>query len=118
MAVLRPAGDYDRSYEQDMAIIRKPWQWVLLGLSLAVLFWAPQWGNAYITAVINQIGYTIIALQGLNLLTGYTGQISLGQAAFKMGCRPNRRFRKSRRPSSNPTNSGLSSSGLHPIPGK
>jgi branched-chain amino acid transport system permease protein len=84
MAVLRPAGDYDRSYEQDMAIIRKPWQWVLLGLSLAVLFWAPQWGNAYITAVINQIGYTIIALQGLNLLTGYTGQISLGQAAFMM----------------------------------
>ena len=84
MAVLRPAGDFDRSYEQDMAILRKPWQWVLLGLSLVVLFWAPQWGNAYITAVINQIGYTIIALQGLNILTGYTGQISLGQAAFMM----------------------------------
>ena len=84
MAVLRPAGDFDRSYEQDMAIIRRPWQWVVLGISLVILFWAPQWGNAYITAVINQIGYTVIALQGLNLLTGYTGQISLGQAAFMM----------------------------------
>ena len=84
MAVLRPAGDFDRSYEQDMATIRRPWQWVLLGVSLGLLFWAPQWGNAYITAVLNQIGYTVIALQGLNLLTGYTGQISLGQAAFMM----------------------------------
>jgi branched-chain amino acid transport system permease protein len=84
MAVLRPAGDFDRSYEQDMAIIRQPWQWVLLGVSLVILFWAPRWGNPYITATINQIGYTVIALQGLNLLTGYTGQISLGQAAFMM----------------------------------
>ena len=84
MGVLRPAGDYDRSYEQDMSIVRKPWQWVLLGVSLVLLFWAPQWGNAYITSVIHQIGYTVIALQGLNLLTGYTGQISLGQAAFMM----------------------------------
>ena len=84
MAVLRPAGDFDRSYEQDMAIIRRPWQWVLLAAALALLCWVPQWGNAYVTAVINQIGYTVIALQGLNLLTGYTGQISLGQAAFMM----------------------------------
>jgi branched-chain amino acid transport system permease protein len=84
MAILRPAGDYDRSYEQDMAIVRKPWQWVLLGVGLVILFWAPQWGNAKLTAVINQIGYTVIAVQGLNLLTGYTGQISLGQAAFMM----------------------------------
>ena len=84
MAVLRPAGDFDRSYEQDMAVIRKPWQWVVLLLGLAVLFWAPQWGNTYVTSVINQIGYTIIAVQGLNILTGYTGQISLGQAAFMM----------------------------------
>lgn len=84
MAVLRPAGDFDRSYEQDMAIIRQPWQWIVLGLGIAILLWAPQWGNPYITAVINQIGYTVIALQGLNILTGYTGQISLGQAAFMM----------------------------------
>lgn len=84
MAVLRPAGDFDRSYEEDTAIVRQPWQWALLGAVLLLLFWAPQWGNTYITSVINQIGYTIIAVQGLNILTGYTGQISLGQAAFMM----------------------------------
>ena len=28
--------------------------------------------------------YTIIAVQGLNILVGYTGQVSLGQAAFML----------------------------------
>ena len=32
--------------------------------------------------MVNRIGISIITVQGLNLLTGYTGQISLGQAAF------------------------------------
>ncbi|MCP4362110.1 MAG: branched-chain amino acid ABC transporter permease [Chloroflexi bacterium] len=84
MAVLRPAGDFDRSYEQDMSILRSKWQWALLILSLAVLYYLPQLGNPYITATLNQIAYTIITLQGLSLLTGYTGQISLGQAAFML----------------------------------
>jgi branched-chain amino acid transport system permease protein len=33
---------------------------------------------------VNRIGITIIAVQGLYLLTGLTGQISLGQAAFML----------------------------------
>ncbi|MFQ5400255.1 MAG: branched-chain amino acid ABC transporter permease [Anaerolineae bacterium] len=84
MAVLRPAGDFDRSYEQDMSVLRKKWQWIVLLIGLAIVFTAPRWGNAYIVSTLNQIAYTVIALQGLNLLTGYTGQISLGQAAFML----------------------------------
>lgn len=84
MAVLRPAGDFDRSYEQDMAILRRNWQWALLVLALIAAFTAPRWGNAYIVSTANRMAYTIIALQGLNILTGYTGQISLGQAAFML----------------------------------
>ena len=42
------------------------------------------WGNAYLIGVANQIAYTIIAVQGLNVLIGYTGQISLSQAAFML----------------------------------
>ena len=41
-------------------------------------------GDAYLVATANQIAYTIIAVQGLNILTGYTGQISLSQAAFML----------------------------------
>lgn len=84
MAVLRPAGDFDRSYEQDLSILRHKWQWGLLLLSLLVVFLLPRTGNPYLITTLNQIAYTVITLQGLNLLTGYTGQISLGQAAFML----------------------------------
>ena len=84
MAALRPAGDFDRSYEQDMAVVRRPWQWAGLVVGLLVVLSVPLWDNAYIVNTANTIFYTIIAVQGLNVLTGYTGQISLGQAAFML----------------------------------
>jgi branched-chain amino acid transport system permease protein len=84
MAALRPAGDFDRTYEHDMSIIRKPWQWIVLGIAVVVAFTVPYWGNAYLVTTANQIAIAVIALQGLNILTGYTGQISLGQAAFML----------------------------------
>lgn len=84
MTALRPAGDFDRSYEQDASVIRQPWQWVMLAAALIVAYTVPLWGSAYVVSTANQIAYTIIAVQGLNILTGYTGQISLGQAAFML----------------------------------
>ncbi len=84
MTALRPAGDFDRSYEQDMAVVRRPWQWVALLIGAAVVLTAPLWASAYVVSTANTIFYTIIAVQGLNILTGYTGQISLGQAAFML----------------------------------
>lgn len=42
MAVLRPAGDFDRSYEQDMSLVRQKWQWLILVLGLVVLFVLPR----------------------------------------------------------------------------
>ncbi len=84
MTVLRPSGDFDESYRQDMAFLRKPWQWVLLLVSIGVIATCPYWGTPYMVTTINRIGYTLIAVQGLNILTGYTGQISLGQAAFML----------------------------------
>jgi branched-chain amino acid transport system permease protein len=84
MAALRPAGDFDTSYRQDMSLIRQRWQWVLLLLTIGVMLTVPYWGNAYLIATCNELAYTIIAVQGLSILTGYTGQISLGQAAFML----------------------------------
>lgn len=84
MSAIRPSGDFDRSYEHDMSIIRKPWQWVVLVISIIIAFTVPYWGNAYLVTTANQIAIAVIALQGLNILTGYNGQISLGQAAFML----------------------------------
>ena len=38
--------------------------------------------NMYIMQIINLIGIYMILGTGINVLTGYTGQLSLGQAAF------------------------------------
>lgn len=38
--------------------------------------------NMYIMQIINMIGIYTILGSGINILTGYTGQLSLGQAAF------------------------------------
>ena len=84
MAVIRPAGDFDRSYQQDMSILRKNWHYGLTIIAIIVAYTMPLWGSAYMVSAANQIAYTIIALQGLNILTGYAGQISLGQAAFML----------------------------------
>jgi len=90
MAVLRPAGEFDHSYQYDMATIRRRWQWVLLIVFLGALYALPLY-HAYLPSsisswvspsMVNRIAISIIAVQGLNLLTGYTGQISIGQAAF------------------------------------
>jgi branched-chain amino acid transport system permease protein len=84
MAILRPAGDFDRSYQQDMSVLRRNWHWWLTFLVLAIAYTTPLWGSAYVISTANRLAYTIVALQGLNILTGYTGQISLGQAAFML----------------------------------
>ncbi len=91
---LRPAGDFDRTYEQDMTVLRQPWQVWLTIICILLLFLVPLLGqflpatmqssHAFVVSTINRIAYTVIALQGLNILTGYTGQISLGQAAFML----------------------------------
>ncbi len=82
MAVMRPAGDFDRTYSQDMSVIRRRWQWVVLVVVLILLFALPAFASEALVSLVNRIGIFVIAVQGLNILTGYTGQISLGQAAF------------------------------------
>lgn len=82
MAIARPSGTYDRSYAQDMAIVRTRWQWVLLIAALVLLFSLPAFTSSRFLSVISAICIVLIAVHGLNILTGYCGQISLGQSAF------------------------------------
>jgi len=79
----RPAGVIDARYEQDIAIVRTIPQWVTLGLFLCVLVLLPQlFPSRYFLNVVNIIMIMTISIHGLNLLTGYAGQISVGHAAF------------------------------------
>ena len=79
----RPAGVFDVRYEQDIAILRTVPHWIALGLFLVFLAVVPQlFPSRFLLNVINMILIMIIAIHGLNILTGYAGQISVGHAAF------------------------------------
>jgi len=82
MAINRPCGTFDRSYDQDIAIIRTRLQWILLVVGLVFLFSLPLFLGGKWLDLANFIGISLIAVHGLNILTGYCGLISIGQAAF------------------------------------
>jgi branched-chain amino acid transport system permease protein len=82
MAVARPCGTYDESYAKDMAIVRTRLQWIILVVGIAFLLSLPLFLGGRWLNLLNLIGISLIAVHGLNILTGYCGQISLGQAAF------------------------------------
>jgi branched-chain amino acid transport system permease protein len=75
-------GVYRTSYEQDMALHPTPLSavrgWLLVGLLLVVPALLPE----YYVSVLNQVVVFAIAALGLNLLTGFAGQISVGHGAF------------------------------------
>lgn len=78
-----PCGNFKESYHEEITIFETDFGrlWMLIGLLL--LFGViPFISSAYMLYIINMIGIYAIAAIGLNLLIGYTGQISLGHGAF------------------------------------
>ena len=75
-------GDFRTSYATDMAIFETRFARGMLVAFLVVLFLAPMAATTYWLDVTNRVGIAIIAAVGLNILSGFTGQISLGNAAF------------------------------------
>jgi branched-chain amino acid transport system permease protein len=77
-----PCGTFKENYAQDMAIIHTRLQWLILVTFLAFLFTLPLYLGDRWLGIIIIMGISVITVQGLNILTGYCGQISLGQPAF------------------------------------
>jgi branched-chain amino acid transport system permease protein len=75
-------GDFRTTYAEDMAIFETRFARRALAAFLAVLLVLPQLAASYWLDILNRIGIAVIAAVGLNILTGFTGQISLGNAAF------------------------------------
>ncbi len=78
----RVSGVFDTSYIQDITIFRTNY-YVLSMVGLILLFLSvPLFGSPFWLAFISTTAVTVIALQGLNILSGYCGQISIGHTAF------------------------------------
>jgi branched-chain amino acid transport system permease protein len=75
-------GDFKQTYSEDMAIFETPLSRWLLGAFLVAFATVPLFATHYWLDILNRILVAVIAAMGLNILTGYTGQISLGNAAF------------------------------------
>jgi branched-chain amino acid transport system permease protein len=76
------SGIYHTTYEQDMALRRTPAQKIRLVLVIALALIFPFLAGRYYLNLANQVGIAVIGAIGLNILVGYTGQISLGQGGF------------------------------------
>ncbi|MFH1091160.1 MAG: branched-chain amino acid ABC transporter permease [Pseudomonadota bacterium] len=84
-----PCGLFHESYPKDERIFQTVWVKAWLAAFLVFLFTFPLFNdplsqaiNSNLTHLFIMIMIYIIGAHGLNLLTGFTGQISLGHGAF------------------------------------
>jgi branched-chain amino acid transport system permease protein len=75
-------GDFKTSYAADLAIFDSAFARWCLGVGLLALLTLPMYASSYWMDTVNRIAIAVIGALGLNILTGFTGQISLGNAAF------------------------------------
>lgn len=77
-----PAGVFATTYPRDQALIRTRKQLVALLVFLALLLLVPQLLGARLVAMGSVMLITAVVVVGLQINTGYAGQVNLGQAAF------------------------------------
>jgi branched-chain amino acid transport system permease protein len=80
----REAGQFKSSYASDQAIFPIAQdRWAVIAIVLAAFFLVPLVATPYMyTEVLIPVLILSIAAIGLNILTGYCGQVSLGTGAF------------------------------------
>ena len=78
----RESGYYKTTYAGDMSLYPLPIaRWTIAAIALVVCV-APFLLHEYYVSIINLILVATVGALGLNILVGYTGQISIGHAAF------------------------------------
>src|SRR6476659_2824048 len=78
----RPCGDFRTSYAADMTMFRTRGSTTMAWAGVALLLAIPLFASDYVLSQLILIGIYGIAALGLNVLVGFTGQISLGHSAF------------------------------------
>jgi branched-chain amino acid transport system permease protein len=75
-------GVYHTDYRGDLSLRHTRAEFIRLAMIAVVLVVLPFFVDAFWLSVLDQIGIAVIAAVGLNILTGYTGQVSLGTGGF------------------------------------
>ena len=79
----RETATFKRTYAEDMALFPLPLPKITI-IAIVVLTFVviPLYMSDYMLNLFNLIGIASLGALGLNILVGYTGQISIGHAAF------------------------------------
>ncbi|MGD2100417.1 MAG: branched-chain amino acid ABC transporter permease [Desulfobacterales bacterium] len=75
-------GIFHENYAQEMAILRSRRQWGPVTALLVILFACPLFFGDRMLTILTTIGIAVVSVHGLNILTGYCGQISIGHSGF------------------------------------
>ena len=75
-------GIYHRTYKAELALRHTKAEFARLIIMAAALVAAPSVLDSYWLGIVNTILIAVIGAVGLNILVGFTGQISLGQGGF------------------------------------
>ncbi len=79
----RESGILKTTYEADMALYPLPVaRWTVAVIAVFFFVVLPLSVHEYYLSIVNLVSIAIIGALGLNILVGYTGQISIGHAAF------------------------------------
>ena len=79
----REAGVFKTSYAADMALYPLPIaRWAVAAFAGLFIVVAPLALSEYYVSILNLVLIAIVGALGLNILVGYTGQISIGHGAF------------------------------------
>jgi branched-chain amino acid transport system permease protein len=79
----REAGVFKTSYAADMALYPLPIaRWAVAAIAGLFIVIVPLMFGSYPLSILNLILIAIVGALGLNILVGYTGQISIGTGAF------------------------------------
>jgi branched-chain amino acid transport system permease protein len=79
----RESGVFKTSYVADMAVLSLPIaKWTAVGLAVLFAVVLPLAFSQYYLSIVNLILIAVVGALGLNILVGYTGQISLGHGAL------------------------------------
>jgi len=82
MNINRPCGTFDRTYFQAKELYRTPLRKTLLALLIVGMYLLPFVTGDYGISILTLICAFTIGMLGLQIITGYCGQISIGHAAF------------------------------------
>ncbi len=78
----RRTGVFHENYAQEMAILNSRGKWGALAALLVLLFVCPLFLSDRMLTILTTMGIAVVSAHGLNILTGYCGQISIGHSGF------------------------------------